>query len=116
MTLLSLDSIGLSYGLPPLLDEVSFDHRARRADLSDRAQWGGQVHAAADRRRRGSARQRSGARRSQGLRIGRLAQEVPGESDASVFEVVASGLGELGALVHEYFRLLACAESRRERA
>jgi ABC transport system ATP-binding/permease protein len=102
MTLLSLDSIGLSYGLPPLLDEVSFAiERGERLCLIGRNGAGkstllrivageippdsGRVHA------------------SQGLRIGRLAQEVPEDTDASVFEVVASGLGELGALVHEYF-------------
>ncbi|MGQ9660419.1 MAG: hypothetical protein ACUVQI_09500 [Thermochromatium sp.] len=28
---------------------------------------------------------------------------MPGDVDASVFEVVASGLGALGALMHEYF-------------
>ncbi|MBK1718309.1 ATP-binding cassette domain-containing protein [Thiocystis violacea] len=103
MTLLSLDAIGLSYGQPPLLDEVSFAiERGERICLIGRNGTGkstllriidGEVQA-------DSGQVRAG----QGVRIGRLAQEVPKGQDASVFEVVASGLGELGELAREYFR------------
>ncbi len=37
-----------------------------------------------------------------GLRVARLEQDVPGEGDRTVFDEVADGLGELGALVADY--------------
>ncbi len=40
--------------------------------------------------------------RSPGLRVSRLDQDVPREDDRSVFDEVADGLGELGALVAAY--------------
>ena len=39
--------------------------------------------------------------------ITRLEQEVPGKFTGSVFEVVADGLGELGALVRRYHEISA---------
>jgi ATP-binding cassette subfamily F protein uup len=42
--------------------------------------------------------------RSPGVRIARLEQDVPGSEERSVFEEVASGLGELGTLVANYHR------------
>ncbi|MBS0457745.1 MAG: ATP-binding cassette domain-containing protein [Proteobacteria bacterium] len=42
---------------------------------------------------------------SDGLRVGRLAQEVPGGTDGSVFDVVADGLGELGHWLAEFHRI-----------
>ncbi|MGB2714638.1 MAG: ATP-binding cassette domain-containing protein [Vicinamibacterales bacterium] len=40
--------------------------------------------------------------REPGLRVSRLAQDVPGEGNLSVFDEIAAGLGELGALVSRY--------------
>jgi ATP-binding cassette subfamily F protein uup len=40
--------------------------------------------------------------RAPGLRVARLEQDVPGTGDRSVFDEVADGLGELGALVADY--------------
>jgi ATP-binding cassette subfamily F protein uup len=40
--------------------------------------------------------------RAPGLRMARLEQDVPGKGDRSVFDEVALGLGELGALVADY--------------
>jgi ABC transport system ATP-binding/permease protein len=40
--------------------------------------------------------------RAPGLRVSRLDQDVPGAADRTVFEEVAAGLGELGALVAQY--------------
>ncbi|TCT24197.1 ATP-binding cassette domain-containing protein [Thiobaca trueperi] len=105
MTLLSLDSINLSYGLPPLLDEVSVTiDRGERICLIGRNGAGkstllriiaGEVSADGGH-----------VRVAQGIRIAKLAQEIPREQTAAtVFEVVADGLGELGALAQEYFRL-----------
>lgn len=45
-------------------------------------------------------------RREQGVRITRLEQEVPAGADGSVYDVVAGGLGEAGAALAEYHRLL----------
>jgi ABC transport system ATP-binding/permease protein len=41
-----------------------------------------------------------------GTRIARLAQEVPRDVDGSVFDVVAAGMGELGALLAQYHHLI----------
>ena len=40
--------------------------------------------------------------RRPGLSIARLAQELPADEDASVFEVVAQGLAETGRLLAEF--------------
>ena len=40
--------------------------------------------------------------RATGLQVSRLDQDVPGAADRTVFEEVAAGLGELGALVAQY--------------
>jgi len=42
-----------------------------------------------------------------GLRVARLTQEVPHDTEGDVFDVVASGLGELGRLLARYHHLLA---------
>jgi ATP-binding cassette subfamily F protein uup len=44
-------------------------------------------------------------RRQGGLRIARLEQEVPAGTGGAVFDVVADGLGELGAWLAQYHRL-----------
>lgn len=104
MTLLSLDSITLSYGLPPLLEDVSFTiERGERICLIGR---NGAGKSTLLRIIAGEAQADGGQMRvAQGVRISRLAQEVPPAQAASVFEVVASGMGELGGLVQEYFSL-----------
>ena len=45
-----------------------------------------------------------------GVRVARLEQEVPGGTGGSVFEVVAAGLGELGAWLAEFHHLGHAAE------
>ena len=52
--------------------------------------------------------------REPGLRIARLAQDVPATGDRSVFDEVASGLGELGALVSRYHDAAVKAASARD--
>src|SRR5687768_15526024 len=44
-------------------------------------------------------------RRENGARVARLEQEVPAGATGSVFDVVADGLGELGAWLAEYHHL-----------
>lgn len=48
--------------------------------------------------------------RKQGLTISALKQEVPVESDGTVFDVVANGLGDLGRTLAEHHRLVLTAE------
>lgn len=45
-------------------------------------------------------------RREGGRRVARLEQEVPRDAVGSVFDVVAAGLGELGALLAQYHHLI----------
>lgn len=49
--------------------------------------------------------------RQQGITIATLEQEVPGDAEGSVFEVVARGLGELGCALADHHRLCAMPES-----
>ncbi|MBK5966009.1 ABC transporter ATP-binding protein [Thiocystis minor] len=105
MPLLNLDSISLSYGQPPLLEDVTLTiDRGERICLIGRNGAGkstllriiaGEIQADGGQ-----------VRVVQGVTIAKLAQEIPREqTDATVFEVVADGLGDLGGLVQEYFRL-----------
>src|ERR1700753_2132718 len=48
-----------------------------------------------------------------GLRVARLTQEVPQDTQGSVFDVVALGLGEVGALLAEYHHLIASGDFTR---
>jgi ATP-binding cassette subfamily F protein uup len=45
-----------------------------------------------------------------GVKVARLVQEVPHSTDGSVFDVVAGGLGDLGALLASYHHLLAIGD------
>jgi ATP-binding cassette subfamily F protein uup len=104
MTLLALESVGLSYGLPPLLEGVSFAiEKGERICLIGR---NGAGKSTLLRLIAGDVPPDSGAvRAGQGVRIARLAQEIPRHADASVFDLVAEGLGDLGDLVAQYYRL-----------
>ncbi len=53
--------------------------------------------------------------RKQGLTIRALKQDVPTESDGTVFEVVANGFGDLGRTLCEYHRLALAADSTADR-
>ena len=101
MPLLTLDAVSLAFGHLPL-----FEHANLRIDPGERICLIG---------RNGTGKSTllrvvSGEQppdggsvwRSPGLRVSRLDQEVPGAADRTVFEEVASGLGELGALVARY--------------
>jgi ATP-binding cassette subfamily F protein uup len=104
VALISLRSVSLAYGAPPLLDGVDLEIGAgERVCLLGRNGTGkstllriidGEVHPDGGERRVG-----------QGARIACLAQEAPAGGDESILDVVAGGLGELGALVGEYYRL-----------
>ena len=104
MTLLSIESIALSYGLPPLLEDCSFAiDKGERVCLIGR---NGAGKSTLLKIIAGEVQADGGVVRSgQGLKVAKLAQEIPRHEDASVFDVVAEGLGDLGALMREYFHL-----------
>jgi len=104
VSLISLHDISLSYGAPPLLDGLDLDiGPGERVCLLGRNGAGkstllrivdGEIQPDAGERRAGA-----------GVRIARLAQEAPAGADETVLDVVAGGLGTLGAQVGEYYRL-----------
>ncbi len=104
MSLLSLRSVSLSYGHPPLLDGIDLEIMpAERVCLIGRNGTGkSTLLKIID----GEIQPDTGSVwRSDGLRVARLAQEAPIGDAHRVLDVVAGGLGELGALVAEYHHL-----------
>jgi ATP-binding cassette subfamily F protein uup len=104
MPLLRLDDVSLAYGHLPLLAHVDFQIESReRVCLVGR---NGAGKTTLLRVIGGTALPDEGeVWRQDGLRIGHLEQEVPPDTDQTVFAVVATGLGELGALLAEYHHL-----------
>jgi ATP-binding cassette subfamily F protein uup len=104
MPLITLQDITLSYGLPPLLDGVDLTiERGQRICLIGR---NGTGKSTLLRVITGEVQADGGERRvPQGVTIARLSQEIPEGGEGRVFDVVAGGLGELGALVREWFAL-----------
>ena len=104
MPILTLRGVTLSLGDAPLLDDVSLQlERGERLCLVGRNGSGkstllrlvaGETHADAGELWQGP-----------GLRVARLAQEVPLGGSGSVFHAVAEGLGAAGALVERYHAL-----------
>ena len=101
MVLLRLENISLSYGYLPLLAHVDFQiETGERVCLVGR---NGTGKTTLLRTITGDATPEEGeVWRQESLRVAHLEQEVPPDADQTVFEVVASGLGELGKLLLEY--------------
>ncbi|MBK1702565.1 ATP-binding cassette domain-containing protein [Thiococcus pfennigii] len=104
MPLISLQSVALSYGSPPLLEDVDLTiEPGERICLIGRNGVGKSTLLKVI---TGEVQPDGGeVRRPSGVTIARLVQELPRGEDRRVFDVVAAGLGELGALVSEYFHL-----------
>ncbi len=104
MPLVSLRSVTLSYGHPPLLEGVSFElERGERVCLIGR---NGTGKSTLLRLLAGEVQPDSGeVWVREGATIARLTQEVPEGTTGRVFDLVAAGLGELGDLVSEYHDL-----------
>jgi len=104
MPLISLQAITLSYGLPPLLDGIDLSiERGERICLIGRNGTGKSTLLKVI---SGEVQADGGERRvPQGVVIARLTQELPKEAAGCVFDVVAGGLGTLGALIQEWFDL-----------
>jgi ATP-binding cassette subfamily F protein uup len=101
MPLLTLDGVSLAFGHEALLDEASLRvEPGERICLIGR---NGTGKSSLLKLVSGELLPDSGTIwRAPGLRMARLEQDVPGRGDRSVFDEVALGLGELGALVAEY--------------
>lgn len=101
MPLLRLDKISLAYGHLPLLFHVDF-----QIDPGERVCLVGRNGAGKTTLFRvitGTAVPDEGeVRRAEMLRVAHLEQEVPPDTEQTIFEVVAGGLGEIGALLTEY--------------
>jgi ATP-binding cassette subfamily F protein uup len=101
MQLLRFDKISLAYGHVPLLKEVDFQiEEGERVCLIGR---NGAGKSTLLRVITGAAVPDDGEIwRRETLSVGHLEQEVPPDADQTVFQVVAAGSGELGALLAEY--------------
>ncbi len=113
MPLLRLDNVSLAYGHVPLLSHVDFQvEPGERVCLLGR---NGAGKTTLLRVITGEAFPDAGdVWRQDALRIAHLEQEVPPDTEQTIYEVVAAGLGELGALLTEYYLVTheaAAAES-----
>lgn len=104
MSLLTLKNIALSFGAAPLLDEVNFTiERGERVCVVGR---NGEGKSTLLKIIEGILTPDSGEiSRQSGLRLQRLEQEVPTGTVGNVFDVIASGLGEVAALLSRHHAL-----------
>ncbi len=104
MALVTLNQVEVSYGGPALLDKVDFSIEAgERVCLIGRNGVGKSTLLKVI---NGEIIPDDGKLRFlQGVKVAKLTQEVPHGTDGSVFEVVASGLGEAGRLLQEFHHL-----------
>jgi ATP-binding cassette subfamily F protein uup len=101
MPLLGFEDVGVAFGQDPLLEHASF-----QIDAGERVCLIGRNGAGKSTLLRivdGELAPDTGAVwRQPGLRIGRLSQELPADTAATVFDVVAEGLADTGRLLAEY--------------
>jgi ABC transport system ATP-binding/permease protein len=104
MPLLRLEEISLAYGHIPLLARVNF-----QIDDGERVCLVGRNGAGKTTLLRvitgAVAPDEGDIWRKDALRVAHLEQEVPPDTDQTIFEVVAGGLGELGSLLTEYHQM-----------
>ncbi len=101
MPLLSFDRVSIAFGQAPLLEDASFTVEAgERIGLIGRNGAGkSTLLQLVD----GAVAPDAGeVWRQPGLRIARLAQELPGDAGATVYDAVAEGLSAAGRLLAEY--------------
>ena len=105
MTLLKFSDVSLAYGSTPLLDGVSWQiARGERVCIIGR---NGTGKSSMLKLVRGTQALDDGEIwRAPGLKIGELPQELPRADGRTVFDVVAEGLAEVGALLAEYHHLV----------
>ncbi len=104
MALVTLNQVEVSYGGPALLDKVDFSiDRGERVCLIGRNGVGKSTLLKV---LNGEIIPDDGKLRFlQGVKVAKLTQEVPSGTDGTVFDVVASGLGDAGQLLQEFHYL-----------
>jgi ATP-binding cassette subfamily F protein uup len=104
MALLSLQDVSISFGGSPVLDKVSMQvEKGERVCLLGR---NGEGKTTLLKLISGEIKPDSGTIALQkGSSIAGLSQELPAELTGSVYDVVATGLGEIGVLLEEYRHL-----------
>ncbi|MBI5138160.1 MAG: ATP-binding cassette domain-containing protein [Nitrospirae bacterium] len=115
MALIQLEDLCVSYGGPPVLDHVNLTiEPGERVGLVGR---NGEGKSTLLKVVAGDLKPDSGVlRRGDGVRVARLAQEVPRDAAGSVFEVVSQGLGELGTWIATYHKLTVHLEAETDAA
>lgn len=105
MALIRLQNIHLSYGLPALFESVDFSiEKGERVALIGR---NGTGKSTLMKMISGEVKPDDGEIVAQkSLKVARLEQEVPDEIEGSVYDVVASGLGELGELITAWHHVI----------
>jgi ABC transport system ATP-binding/permease protein len=111
--LLALQRVGLAYGHLPLFADVDLQvESGERIALIGR---NGSGKSSLLRVISGEVPADSGTVwREPGLRVSRLDQDVPAAGERTVFDEVASGLGELGALVSQYHHVAVQVADRHD--
>ena len=106
MALVTLQDIYLSYGQPPLIDGISLSiERGERVCLIGR---NGAGKSTLLNILTGKIIPDDGlVKTTDGVKIAQLEQAVPTDTQGSVYEVIANGLGKEGALAQSYYRLSA---------
>ena len=104
MSLMYTRHLSLSFGLQPLLEDVSFSvESGERVCLVGRNGCGKSTFFKVLEGR--IALDEGTVERRQSLKIASLDQALPASATGTVFDCVASGLGELGGLISQYHRL-----------
>ncbi|MHC9509696.1 ATP-binding cassette ATPase Uup [Kangiella sp. M94] len=105
MALVSLQQVEVSYGGPALLNKVDFTMEpGERVCLIGRNGVGKSTLLKVINRE--IIPDDGDIRFVQGIKVAKLTQEVPSGTSGSVFDVVAEGLGEAGALIREFHHLI----------
>lgn len=109
MALVSIRDLRLAFAGPPVLDGVSMQIEAgERVCLVGR---NGEGKSSLMRIVTGDMKPDGGeVSIGKGVRVARLAQDVPQDITGSVFEVVASGIGQMGRALFEYRTAIAAVE------
>ena len=104
MALVTLQDIYLSYGQPPLIDGINLSiERGERVCLIGR---NGAGKSTLLNILTGKIIPDDGVvKTTDGVKIAQLEQAVPTDTQGSVYEVIANGLGKEGALAQSYYRL-----------
>jgi ATP-binding cassette subfamily F protein uup len=101
MSILRLRNVCVSFGGPPVLDGVNLKlEKGERVSLLGR---NGSGKSTLLKLIAGNFKADEGEFEfASGVKVAQLEQEVPGSTDGSVFDVVASGLGEMASLLKDY--------------